>query len=166
MEKFVYDSVYLRQEDFDEHRVLFEIWDPNAQYAWDAGIAIGRYLQELKQGRLVGRSCSECGRVLVPPRMFCEACFHPTDRWVPLQDSGTVITFSRCYITWNMVKLEKPQMPAVIEIDGASPGMGIMHLLGEVDPDSLEIGMPVQAVWKPAEERRGAITDIAYFRPA
>jgi uncharacterized OB-fold protein len=165
MEEFVYDSVYLRSADFQEGRVLFEIWDPNAQYAWDAGVAIGRYLHELRAGRLIGRSCPECRRILIPPRMFCEACFCATDRWVPLPDTGTVLTFSRCYVTWDMIKLEEPQMPAVIEIDGASPGMGIMHMLGEVDPHSLEIGMRVQAVWKPLEERCGAITDISYFRP-
>lgn len=165
MEAFVYDSVYLRRDDFEEKRVLFEIWDPNAQYAWDAGVAIGRYLQGLKAGQLIGRSCPECNRVLIPPRMVCESCFCPTDRWVPLKDTGTVLTFSRCYVTWDMVKLDRPQMPAVIAIDGASPGMGIMHMLGEIDPDDLRIGMHVQAVWKPPDERRGAITDIAYFRP-
>jgi hypothetical protein len=165
MEEFVYDSKYLQRDDFEEGRVLFETWDPNAQYAWDAGVAIGRYLQELKAGRLVGRSCSACNRILIPPRMFCESCFRPTDRWVPLEDTGTVLTFSRCYVTWNMVQLEKPEIPAVIEIDGASRGMGIMHMLGEVDPDTLEIGTRVQAVWKPPEERTGSITDIAYFRP-
>lgn len=165
MEKFVYDTVYLRRQDFEEQRVLFETWDPNVRYAWDAGVAMGRFLKELARGRLIGRSCPQCRRVLVPPRMFCESCFCATDSWVPLEDTGKVVTFSRCYITWDMVKLEEPQMPAVVAIDGAAPGMGIMHLLGDVDPDALEIGMRVQAVWKPAKERSGAITDIAYFRP-
>jgi uncharacterized OB-fold protein len=53
----------------------------------------------------------------------------------------------------------------VIEIDGAAPGMGILHLIDEVDPWQVEIGMKVKAVWKPAEERQGAITDIRYFEP-
>ncbi len=165
MEEFVYDSVYLSHDDFREGRALFETWDPNARYAWDAGVAISRYLQGFKAGHLIGRSCSGCNRVLVPPRMFCESCFCPTDRWVTLKDTGTVLTFSRCYITWNMIQLEEPQMPAVIEIDGASPGMGIMHMLGEVDPDTLKIGMRVRAVWKPPDERSGSVTDIDYFRP-
>ena len=97
--------------------------------------------------------------------MFCEWCFCPTDEWVYLQDTGTVKTFSLCYITWNMISLTRPQIPAVIDIDGASKGMGIMHLLGEVEPDQVKIGMRVQAVWKPAAERQGAITDILYFKP-
>jgi len=53
----------------------------------------------------------------------------------------------------------------VIEIDGASKGMGIMHMLSEVDPGDIEIGMKVKAVWKRPEEREGAITDILYFKP-
>ncbi len=165
MKEHVYDTVYLRSKDFEEGRVLFETWDPKARYAWDAGVAIGRFLAELKAGRLVGRHCPGCRRVLIPPRMVCEHCFLPTDAWVPLQDTGTVVTYSLCYITWDMVHLKEPQIPAVIAIDGASPGMGIMHLLGEVDPEAVKIGMRVQAVWKPAEERTGAITDIAYFKP-
>ncbi|HET90587.1 MAG TPA: Zn-ribbon domain-containing OB-fold protein [Chloroflexi bacterium] len=165
MKEYVYDSVYLRSKDFEEGNVLFETWDPNARYAWDAGVAIGRYLQGLKAGQLIGRHCPECDRVLIPPRMFCETCFRPTDRWVELEDTGAIITFSRCYVTWDMIRITDPQIPAVIEIDGASPGMGIMHMLSEVDPDEVQIGMRVQAVWKPAAERIGAITDIAYFKP-
>ena len=43
--------------------------------------------------------------------------------------------------------------------------MGIMHLLGEVDPKAVHVGMKVQAVWKPPEQRAGQITDILYWKP-
>lgn len=165
MKEYVYEATSLSEKDFQQGRVLFETWVPDARYAWDAGIAIGRYLAELQAGRLVGRSCPACGRIMIPPRMFCEQCFVPTDGWVPLEDTGTVVTFSICHVTWDMQRVEQPLIPAVIAIDGASPGMGILHLLGEVEPQAVKIGLRVQAVWKPAAERIGAITDIAYFRP-
>lgn len=165
METHVYPSVYLRQKEIDSGHVLSEKWDPNARYAWDAGVAIGRYLEELKGGRLIGRRCDRCRRTVIPPRMFCEVCFRPTDDWVVLQNTGTVRTFSLCYVTWDMKRLVEPQIPAVIDIDGASKGMGIMHMLGEVNPDDVKIGLRVQAVWKPASERQGDITDILYFKP-
>ncbi len=165
MKEHVYGTIGLSEKDFAEGRVVFETWEPNARYAWDTGVAIGHYLKELQAGRLVGRYCTTCGRTMIPPRMFCEQCFVPTDSWVTLQDTGTVTTFSLCNVTWNMERVEKPLMPAVIAIDGASPGMGILHLLGEVEPDQVKIGMRVRAVWKPAAERVGAITDIAYFKP-
>lgn len=165
MKDYVYPTTSLKQSALDEGKVVTVPYKPELRYAWDAGVAIGHYLEELKQGRLVARLCHHCRRVMIPPRMFCERCFRPTDEWVTVQDTGTVKTFSLCYVTWNMVQLEHPQMPAVIDIDGASRGMGIMHLLGEVDPQAVHIGMRVQAVWKPAEERIGAITDIAYWKP-
>jgi uncharacterized OB-fold protein len=155
----------LSEKDFAEHRVLFTEWTPRAEYAWDAGIAIGHYLAELKQGRIVGVRCNECHRVVVPPRAFCEWCFKPMDEYVPVADHGTVNTFSVTHVTWDMKRVDPPLMPAVIDLDGTHPAVGILHLLGEVDPQAIKVGMRVQAVWKPASEREGAITDIRYFKP-
>ncbi len=150
---------------FKEGRVITTRWVADARYAWDAGVAIGRYLAGLKQGIIFGVSCHKCGRIMVPPRIFCEWCFRNIDEWVELKDTGTVNTFSLCYVTWDVKRVKEPQIPAVIEIDGASPGMGIMHLLGGVEPKAIRIGMRVKAVWKPPEEREGAITDIRYWKP-
>lgn len=155
----------LSAQDFKEGKVLVVEHRANAKYSWDAGVAIGRYLRELKEGRLIARRCRQCGRVMIPPRMFCEECFRPTDDWVHVQDTGTVNTFSICYVRWDTTRVKEPQIPAVIEIDGAAKGMGIMHLLGEVQPDQVKVGMRVRAVWKPPQERTGAITDILYFKP-
>lgn len=166
LERYALSGTPLEKEDIETRKVLSTYWMPRAEYAWDAGIAIGRYLAGLKEGKILGVKChGPCGRVMLPPRFFCELDFRPVDEWVELADTGTVNTFSLCYVTWDVKRLKEPQMPAVIEIDGASPGMGILHLLGEVDPQQVEIGMKVQAVWKPSEERIGAITDILYFRP-
>jgi uncharacterized OB-fold protein len=163
IEKF--PGVYLKESDFERGKVLFTEWNPNAQYAWDAGTAIGRYLRELKEGRLIGVRCNGCRRTVIPPRSFCEWCFRPMDDWQYLPDTGTVNTFSLCYVTWDMQYLTEPEIPAVIDIDGTQPAVGIMHLLGGVDPQAVQIGMKVQAVWKPAEEREGSILDIKYFKP-
>ena len=105
---------------------------------------------------------------MIPPRMFCELCFRPTDEWISLKDTGTVNTFSLVYVNWDASRRDPsapPLIPAVIEIDGASRGMGIMHMLGEVDPEAITIGMKVKAVWKKPADREGAITDILYFKP-
>jgi acetyl-CoA C-acetyltransferase len=133
-------------------------------YSWDAGEAMGAFLEGLRDGRIVGTVCTVCGRTLVPPRKFCERCFRPTDSWVEVEAVGTVNTFSICHVTWDMRPLEPPEIPAVIRLDGASDG-GFLHKLWEVPPDDVRIGMKVEAVWRPVEERTGSILDIAYFRP-
>jgi len=155
----------LSEADFQEGKILFRHDEMKGDFAWDTGIAIGSYLAALKEGFLLGGYCQTCRKTVIPPRTVCEWCFRPMDSYVRLEDTGTVNTFSLCYVTWDVKRIEEPELPAVIEIDGASPLHGIMHKLGEVDPQDIHIGMRVKAVWKPPEERDGAITDILYFKP-
>lgn len=164
--KFGFEGHPLSAKDFESGRVLFTHYQPRLQYAWDTGTAIGRYLRELKRGRLMGEYCKQCRRTLIPPRGFCERCYRPMDEWVELKDRGILNTFSVSYVRWDAVRIEEPIIPAVIEMEGASPGVGIMHRLGGVeDPKTIQIGMKVRAVWRPESEREGAITDIQYFTP-
>ncbi|MDQ7819484.1 MAG: Zn-ribbon domain-containing OB-fold protein [Armatimonadota bacterium] len=158
--------------DEEMARASVASWTPALEYAWDAGEAISRFLAGLRDGRILGVRCRACGRTVTPPRVFCELDFRPMDEWVELPDTGTINTFSICYITWDMKPLRRPQIPAVIEIDGTSPRGGFLHLIGGVRGRTVEeirrqiaVGTPVRAVWKPAARRTGAITDILHFAP-
>ncbi len=155
----------LSESDFEEGNILFNFDKLNGLYAWDTGVGIGTYLASLKNGVILGSHCPSCRRTVVPPRVVCEWCYRPMDEFVPLKDTGTVNTYSLCYVTWDVQRIKQPEIPAVIEIDGASPLHGIMHMLGEVDPQDVKIGMRVRAVWKPPRERVGSINDILYFKP-
>jgi len=137
--------------------------DLDARYAWDAGVAIGRFLDGLEEGLILGRECRSCRRILVPPRMFCERCFRGTDAWVEVEQTGIVQTFSICHVRWDMQPLDEPEIPAVISIDGSDGGL--LHMLGNVAPDDVSVGLAVEAVWRPESERTGSILDIAHFRP-
>jgi uncharacterized OB-fold protein len=160
-----YPGTSLSEKDIRDGKVLSIHDQMPGNYSWDTGVAIGRYLAGLQEGVILGSRCTHCHRTVVPPRNVCEWCFRPMDSFIPLEDTGTVNTFSLCYVTWDVQRIKEPETPAVIEIDGASPLHGIMHKLGEVDPQQISIGMRVKAVWKPAAEREGAITDILYFKP-
>ena len=162
---FNYPGTSLSEADIRDRKVLSIHDNLSGEFSWDTGVAIGKYLAGLKIGVILGTSCNHCRRIVVPPRNVCEWCYRPMGNFVPLQDTGTVNTFSLCYVTWDVQRIKEPETPAVIEIDGASPMHGIMHKLGEVEPQEIKIGMRVKAVWKPAEERQGAITDILYFKP-
>lgn len=160
-----YPGTSLSEQDIRDGKVLSILDTMPGEYSWDTGVAIGNYLAGLKNGVILGSFCSHCRKTVVPPRSVCEWCFRAMDKIVPLKDTGTVNTFSLCYVTWDVKRIKEPETPAVVEIDGASPLHGIMHKLGEVDPQEIFIGMRVKAVWKSADQRQGAITDILYFKP-
>jgi len=160
-----YPGEEIATKDLREGRVPLIKWKPKARYAWTAGPAMSRFLKELKDGRIIARKCHKCGRIMVPPRMFCELCFKSTDEWVYVKDTGTINTYSVSYLAADASRLKEPIIVAVIDLDGASKGMGILHWLGEVKQENVKFGMKVKAVWKPLKERTGTITDIKYFKP-
>jgi uncharacterized OB-fold protein len=160
-----YPGHEISPEESKNGKYLYVKYKFEPKYSWAAGVAISHFLDELKQGRIVARKCYNCNRILVPPRMYCEQCFRPTDEWVQIQDTGTVNTFSISSVGTDARRLKTPVLVAVVDLDGASPGMGILHNLGEVEPSRISVGMKVKAVWKNPNQREGSITDIRYFKP-
>lgn len=160
-----YPGTEVGLKDLEAGRFLVTHYETVLRYSWTSGVAISRFLDGLKEGELWGRRCGKCGRTMIPPRAYCEEDFVPTEEWVKVKDTGTVNTFSVSYVNNDASRRKKPIVVCVIDIDGASPGMGMLHLLGEVDPAKVEVGMKVEAAWKPKAQRSGAITDIEYFRP-
>lgn len=158
-------GIELSSQDFYAGKTPSVRSRPDAKYAWSAGEAMSRFLEELQQGRFIARTCSGCTRILFPPRMFCEECFRPTDAWMYIRDTGTIETFSVSYLDRDAKRITQPILVGVVSLDGASPKMGMMHYFGEMSPDQLRIGMRVKAVWRPPADRRGSVLDIAYFRP-
>jgi uncharacterized OB-fold protein len=133
---------------------------------YTAGIAGERFFRAIKdQGKILGTRCTQCDVLYVPGRMYCERCFAhlEDDAWFEVGSQGLVHTFTIVHVGLDGAPLEAPRLLAFIEL-GEGDG-GLVHELGQVTPEEVFVGLPVEAVFKPAEERTGSITDILYFRP-
>lgn len=74
---------------------------------------------------------------------------------------GTVITYSVINNPQSYYPQEPPFIYGIIRLDGADNGL--VHLIGDINPADVFIGMRVSAVFN--EKRIGNIKDIKYFRP-
>ncbi|MBU2552278.1 MAG: Zn-ribbon domain-containing OB-fold protein [Proteobacteria bacterium] len=121
------------------------------------------YIRLRDEKKIHGVRCESCAKVFWPPRSTCGRCFSQltADDLVEIGPEGTVETFTRVDYEEPVHPRRAPLIYAVITLDGADTGMA--HFLGEVDFDRIEIGMRVRPVF--AEERKGHILDIAYFKP-
>lgn len=131
-------------------------------YAWQAGETASRFLLTLKNERkFLGKQCSTCAKVIVPPRKTCPYCFVETGDWKDVSDEGVVETFAIVRRDTGILPMKPPFAYAVIKLDGADTGL--VHLLGEVEPGAVRSGMRVKAVF--AEDRTGKMLDVKYFKP-
>ncbi len=144
-----------------------KVWYDNIpiESEYTVGIAGERFLRTLKdQGVITGTVCRTCGLTYVPPSMYCERCFAQLEEWVEVASTGVVETYTILTRSLDGQPLDEPQVLALVRLEGAHGGL--VHRIGEVTLDEVEIGMAVQAVLKPANERQGSILDIEHFRPA
>jgi uncharacterized OB-fold protein len=139
------------------------------EYRYATGPFIAKFLEGLKEKKILGIKCTVCRRVLIPPRMFCERCYVllNLNDIVECKDVGTVQTFFVVYRQFYGLP-PPPYAVGLIKPDGADEGL--VHFIGEVDlsdpkkvEEKIKIGMKVQAVWN--EERKWSILDIKYFKP-
>jgi uncharacterized protein len=133
------------------------------RYRFTAGHAQSRFLRGIEQGKILGQRCPQCKKVYVSPRGACAACGVPTDEEVEVSAKGTVTTFCVVNVPFYDQKMEIPYVSATILLDGAD--IGLMHLIQECPADEVHMGMRVEAVWKPAEERTPSLESIRHFRP-
>jgi uncharacterized OB-fold protein len=121
------------------------------------------FLRALKEGTLLGARSGDNGKVYFPPREADPATGKELDQFVELPDTGTVTTFAIINIPFAGQKIKPPYVAAYILLDGAD--IPFLHLVTEIDAADVRMGMRVQAVWKPLEDRDFGIDTIDYFRP-
>lgn len=139
-------------------------------YTRSVGPVIGRFLTELRDGRLVGVRTA-AGRVLVPPTEYDpDTGDDVTDDFVEVGPACTVESWSWVGRPRPGHPLSRPFAWALIKPDGADTAL--LHALdvGEFDegaapPKRLKTGMRVRPKFRADAERTGAITDIECFRP-
>ena len=131
---------------------------------YTVGIAGEKFLRAIKdQGAIMGAVCPTCDLTYLPPMMYCERCFAELEEWVEVGTKGTVYCYTILGVSLEEEPLEEPQILALIRMEGVHGGL--VQRLGEVKPEDVEIGMAVEAVFKPQKQREGSILDIEYFKP-
>ncbi len=131
-------------------------------FSYTAGRTRSRFLSEMRDSRkILGIKCPDCKVIWVPPRSTCVRCFRNLSDFVEVAKTGTVMTYSIVNVDQPFYPEKAPFVFGIIQLDGADNGL--VHLLGEVAPKDLKLGLRVEAVFK--DKRTGSILDIKYFRP-
>jgi uncharacterized OB-fold protein len=135
------------------------------EYVYTYGRANERFYRAVKEkGTFLGARCQACNLIYVPPRNYCERCFaRIEDSFVDVGTKGVVHTFTVLYRNLDGSPKSDPAIMAMVRIEGTDGGL--VHYLGGVKPEEVEIGMRVQAVLSAKKDRVGSIKDIKYFQP-
>ncbi len=118
------------------------------------------FLTGLREGILVGVRMGD-GRVMCPPVEYDPVTSEPLHDLVVVGDAGEVTTWAWVEHPRQDQPLDRPFAWALIRLDGADTGL--LHAVDAGSAEAMATGMRVRVRW--ADDREGAITDIACFVP-
>ncbi len=124
-----------------------------------------KFFRGLLEGKIYGTRCPKCGDTFVPIRTHCWNldCNLARTEWVEMPLTAQVHTWT--IAGWSgRSSLKRLPLVLVYGIIGESR-VAIANELHGIKPWDVEFGMPLKIVFKPKEERVGAVTDF-HFEPA
>ena len=157
------------EEEEQELLVLKKIISVNQKFA--TGPVMGKYLNGLKEKKILANKCSACGRTQVPPREMCAVCKVRCEEWVEVGPKGNVRLLDTAYYAspdpLTGETRETPYGMTYILLDGCEGQEVFAHFIRDDQLDRIEMGWNekkgtiVRPVW--AEKRTGKVADIKYF---
>jgi len=132
---------------------------------------IGKFLNGLKDKKILANRCPDCGRTQIPPREICAKCRVRCDEFIEVGPKGNVRLLDTAYYAspdpLTGETRETPYGLIYVLLDGCKGQDVFTHFLRDDQLDRVEMGWNekkgsiVRPVW--AEERTGSVFDIKYF---
>ena len=104
----------------------------------------------LKNGRMMGSRCTDCGASSFPPRADCEACLSSNFEFVEISGKGTVHTFSKIVAAPTGFEDVAPFNVGVVDL--AEGGRALAWFGESIKEEEIKVGMEVQVVPQIFEE--------------
>ena len=144
-----------------ETRLVNDTWDLGL-YKWKVEAEGLKLLVDgLKDKKVLGRKCDECGTVYVPGVSYCRKCFVDIDRVVEVQPVGRISTFTVNLADVRGHPLDEPQVIGCFQLEGADSW--IMGNLETREWKKVHVGMPVRIRFR--EKTRGELADLECWVP-
>ena len=99
------------------------------------------YNEALKQNRLLGLKCKQCGAITIPPKITCSQCVSTDMDVVELSGKGEIQTFTAVFVPPEGRESEAPYIIVLVELDegpwimgnltGIEPTKASMELIGK-----------------------------------
>jgi len=151
------------EEKPEELIVLRQVLSISQRFA--TGPVMGKFLNALKEKKILANKCPKCNRLQLPPREVCAECHVRATDWVEVGPEGVIATPDITYYAspdpLTGESRETPYISAHFLLDGCKDHETLWHEVKASDIDRVKRGARVRPVWN--DKRTGTVNDILYF---
>ena len=109
----------------------------------DSIISVQDYQSALRENRLLGLKCGQCGFITAPPRWTCRQCAGQELSPLELSGKGKITSFTSVHVAPHSRQGHTPYLVVLVELEEGSWIMGNLH---GIDPDSATLDLIGRAV--------------------
>jgi len=102
------------------------------------------FAKHLKDGRLMGTKCKDCGAFSFPPRADCESCMSGNFEFVEVTGKSTLQTFTKIVAAPTGFEEVVPYTVGVVDLEEG--GRALAWFGDTIKEEEIEIGMELQVV--------------------
>ena len=151
------------EEKPEELIVLKQVLSISQRFA--TGPVMGKFLNALKEKKILANKCPKCNRLQLPPREVCAECHVRATDWVEVGPEGIVATPDITHYASPDPRTgesrETPYISAHFLLEGCKDHETFWHELRASDIGRVKKGARVRPVWN--DKRTGTVNDILYF---
>ena len=111
---------------------------------------VEEFAQHLKDGRIMGSRCKDCGATSFPPRADCDACMSGNFEFVEVSGKATLHTYTKIVAAPTGFEEVAPYTVGVADL--AEGGRALAWIGESIKDDEIKIGMKLQLVPQIFEE--------------
>lgn len=161
--------IYLSYLQYAQFQRFLAVGDPPSESSMGAYLSVPSYLGSIRERyRLLATRCVECDHLQFPPRAVCLKCGERNFEREPLSGKGEV--YARTVISRGSAPTEFREQQDLVGEYGVclvqlEEGPRIITQMTDCEPHDLEIGMPVEVVFRRIYRQEGVVRHGYKFRP-
>ena len=107
-------------------------------------LTIQNYINGLKEGKILGSKCKNCGHLMIPLKPVCSNCGSFDTEELETKGEGIIKSFTIIHLAPEKYKDKAPYIIALIQLDEGKTIMGRLIKFDPNKPEDIVVGTKVK----------------------
>ena len=124
---------------------------------------ISSFYKFVSEKQLMAAKCNECGTVLLPPKPMCTNCLSTNLKWIELEGSGKLLSYTVIHIAPTQFQSLAPYGVGIVELKN---GLRLLGMIRGVGLEKIKVGMELKVDFDTSTSSQWPAWPRYFFRPS
>lgn len=128
----------------------------------ERSFTISNFYKFASEKRLMAAKCSECGKIMLPPKPMCTKCLSTKLKWIELEGAAKLLSYTVIHVAPEKFQNLTPYSVGIMELKS---GLRLPGMICDVTPEELRVGMKLKICFETSTSAQWPAWSRYFFRP-